>query len=114
MNQSKYENYENEGAIRGHDVFSRPGQSQGLLCKHLCYLLTYSLTDPLGPTALRRRHAQMVRDRSSSYKIDFVIVIKTFLNSERHQKSHQWFKSYGHFTERGIFPMGEGLREPIP
>ena len=36
-------------------------------------------------TALRRRHAQMVRDKSSSDRIDYVIVIKNFLNSEGHQ-----------------------------
>ena len=39
--------------------------------------------------------AQTVRDSSCSYKIDYVLGIKTFLNPER----HHWFKSYGHFTE---------------
>ena len=42
--------------------------------------LIKSLSDPLLPTALRRRHAQTVRDRSSNYKIDYIIVIKNFLN----------------------------------
>ena len=37
------------------------------------------MSDPLVPTALRRRNAQTVKDRSSSYKIDYVIVIKNFL-----------------------------------
>ena len=37
------------------------------------------------PTALWRRHAQKVRDRSSSYKIDYVIVIRKFLDHEGHQ-----------------------------
>ena len=35
--------------------------------------------------ALRRRHAKMVRDSTSSYKIDYVIVIKNFLNPKGHQ-----------------------------
>ena len=42
-------------------------------------------SEPFPPTALRRRHAKMVRDYSSSYKIDYFIVIKTFLNPEGHQ-----------------------------
>ena len=44
-----------------------------------------SLRRPFPPAALRRRHAQMVRDSSSSYKIEYVIVIKNFLNPEGHQ-----------------------------
>ena len=43
-------------------------------------------------TALRRLRAQTVRDSSSSYKIDYVIVIQNFLKSRRASKSHQWFK----------------------
>ena len=35
--------------------------------------------------ALRRRHAQTVRDRASSYKIDYVVVIKSYLNPKGHQ-----------------------------
>ena len=35
-------------------------------------------------TALRRRHAQAVSNCSSSYKIDYVIVIKIFLNPKGH------------------------------
>jgi hypothetical protein len=31
--------------------------------------------------------------------MDYVIVIKNFLNPEGHQNSHQWFKSYSHFIE---------------
>ena len=64
-------------------LFSRPGRSQGLLCKHPCYLLThyliYWLTDPLVPTTLRCRHAQWARDRSSSYKTDYIIVTAILL-----------------------------------
>ena len=43
------------------------------------------MSHPFPPTALRRRHAQTVRDRASSYEIDYVIVIKSFLNPEGHQ-----------------------------
>ena len=46
-------------------VFSRPGQSQELVYKHL--------------------HAQTVRGSSFSYKTDYVIVIKNFLSPEGHQ-----------------------------
>ena len=60
-------------------MFSRPGQSQGLLYKHLCPLIN-KVRDPLVPTALGRRHAQPVRVSSSSYKIDL-----SFLNPEGHQ-----------------------------
>ena len=62
-------------------IISRPGRSQGLLYKHLCH----SLSEPFPPTALRRRHAQMVRDSTFCYKIDYVEVIKNFLNLEAHQ-----------------------------
>ena len=55
-------------------MISRPGRSQGLLYKQ-----------PFPPTALRRRHAQMVRVSTSSYKTDYVIVIKNFLNSKGRQ-----------------------------
>ena len=52
---------------------SRPGQSQGLHYKHLCYWLFDWFMQ--SPTALRRRYAQTVRNRSFSYKIDYVIGI---------------------------------------
>ena len=43
------------------------------------------LRDPLVHTALWRRHAQTVKNRTSSYKIDYFIVIKNFLNPDGHQ-----------------------------
>ena len=43
------------------------------------------MSEPFPPTDLWRRHAQTVRDSSSSFKIDYVLVIKTFLNPEAHQ-----------------------------
>ena len=41
-------------------------------------LLINSLTNPLVPTALWRRQAKLVIDSSSSYKMDYAIVIKNF------------------------------------
>ena len=52
----------------------------------------------LVPTALHRRHTQTVEASSSSYKIDYFIVIKNS-KSWGASKSHQWFKSYDHYTE---------------
>ena len=45
--------------------------------------VTDSVSQPFPLTALRRRHAQTVKDRSFSYKIDYFIV--SFLNSKGHQ-----------------------------
>ena len=57
-------------------IFSRPGQSQGLLYKHICHTLTDALTDsfthPLFKIYLRRRNALMVEDSAFSHKIDYV------------------------------------------
>ena len=39
----------------------------------------------LVPTALRRHHAQTVRDSSFQYKIDYFIMIKNFLMPEGHE-----------------------------
>ena len=47
-------------------------------------LVIHSANHPFPPTALRRRHAQTVRDRASSYKIDYVIGNKSFINPEGH------------------------------
>ena len=43
------------------------------------------MSEPSPPTALRRHNAQTVGDRASSYKIDYIIGIKTFLNPKGHQ-----------------------------
>ena len=43
------------------------------------------MSQPFPPIALRRRQAQTVRDSFSCYKIDYVIVIKNFLNPKGHQ-----------------------------
>ena len=63
-----------------HLIFSRPGRSQGLLYKQSCHSLTDLFSNPFPPTALQCCQAQMIKDSSSSYKIDYVIMIKNFLN----------------------------------
>ena len=57
----------------------------------------------------------MGRDRSSSYKIDYVIVIKNFLNSEGHQNPISGLKVKAILLKGWIMPIGgalvwEGLR----
>ena len=57
------------------------------------------MSDPLVPAALRRRHAQTVKDSTSSYKIMSCHSDQELSKFRRASKSHQWIKSYGHFTE---------------
>ena len=74
------------------------------------------MTDPLVPTDLQRRNAQMVRDRSFSYnKIDYVIVIKNFLNPEEYQNPISGSKVRAILLKGWLLPIGgasavEGLR----
>ena len=61
------------------------------------------------------RHAQMVRDSTSSYKIDYVIVITSFLNPEGHQNPISGSKMTTILLKGWILPIGgasavEGLR----
>ena len=70
---------------------------------------------PFPPTALRRRHAQTVRDSTSSYKIVYVIVIKNFLNPKGRQNPISGSKVTAILLKVWIFPLGgasagEGLR----
>ena len=83
---------------------------QGNTTSHLIYIF---LADP--GKALRRRHAQTVRDTSSSYKIDYVIVIKNFLNPEGHQNPINGLKVTAILRKGWILPIDgasavEGLR----
>ena len=64
------------------------------------------MSEPFPPTASRRRHAQTVRDSSSSYKIDYVIVIKTFLNPEGHQNPISGSKVTAILVKGWILPIG--------
>ena len=59
------------------------------------------------PTALRRRHAQTDRDSSSSYKIDYVLVIKNFLNPEGHKNLISGSKVTAILLKGWIRPIGE-------
>ena len=66
-------------------------------------------------TMSQRRHAQTVRDRCSSYKIDYVVVIKTFRNPEGHLNPISGSKVTAILLKGRILPIGgasagEGLR----
>ena len=58
-----------------------------------------SVCQPFPPTDLGRRPAQTVRDCSSSYKIDYTIGTKNFLNPEVHQNPVNGSKVMAIFTE---------------
>ena len=67
------------------------------------------------PTALRCRHVQTVRDSTSSYKIDHVIVIRNFLNPEGQQNPISGSKVTAILLKGWILPIcgasaGECLR----
>ena len=67
-------------------LLADPGKARGCSTNNsVTNWLIKWLTNPLVPTALRRRHTQTVRDRSSSYKIDYIIGIKIFLNFKGYQ-----------------------------
>ena len=73
------------------------------------------MSEPFPPRTLRRRHAKTVRDSTSSYKIDYVIVIKNFLNPEGHQNPISGSKVTAILLKGWILPIGgasagEGLR----
>ena len=68
-----------------------------------------SVSEPFPPTALRRRHAQTVKDSSSSYKKDYVIVVKTFLNHEGHQIPISGSKVTVILLKGCILPFGGAL-----
>ena len=71
--------------ICGHDhsspdppplFLANPGKARGCSINSLVIdSLIKSVRQPFPATALRRRHAQTVRDSSSSFKIDYVIVV---------------------------------------
>ena len=49
----------------------------------------------------------MVKDRSFSYKIDYVIVIQIFLNPEWHQDPFNGSKGTAFLLKGWILPIGE-------
>ena len=62
-----------------NDMISRPGQSQGLLYKHLCDWLIHSLSDPLVKIHLQSRHAQTVKNGASSQNTNYIEVFSEIL-----------------------------------
>ena len=67
------------------------------------------MSQPFPPTALRRSHTQTIRDSTSSYKIDYVIVIKNFVNPKRHQNPISGSKVTAILMKRYIFPIANCL-----
>ena len=89
-----------------------PGEARGCSTNSL---VIKSVSQPFPPTALRRRHAQTVRDGSSSCKIDYVIVIENCLNPEGHQNPINGSRFTAILLKGWILPIGgasavEGLR----
>ena len=68
------------------------------------YLIN-SLIQPFPPTAIQPRHAQTDRDMCSSHKIDYVILIKTFLNPG-HQNPISGSKVTTILLKGWILPIG--------
>ena len=61
------------------------------------------MSHPFPPTALQRRHAQTVRDNSSSYKLDYVT---TFLNPKGHQNPINGSKVTAILLKGWVSPVG--------
>ena len=93
-----------------YKICSRPGQSQGLLYKQPCHSLINWFSQPVPPTSLRCRHAQTVRDSTSSYKIGYVIVIKNFLQNPISGLKDTAILLKGLILSLGGASSGEGLR----
>ena len=64
------------------------------------------MSQPFPPTALPRRHAQTVKVSTSSYEIDYVIMIKNFLNPEGHQNPFSGSKVTAILLKGWIWPIG--------
>ena len=63
-----------------------PGKARGCSKNSLViHQIIHLVSQPFPPTALRRRHATTVRDSSSSYKINYFIVIQNLQNPKGHQ-----------------------------
>ena len=84
-------------------LLADPGKARGCSTNSLAI---NSVRQPFPPTALRRCHAQTVRDNSSSYKIDYVIVIKKFLNLKGHQNFITGSKVTVILVNGWILPVG--------
>ena len=85
-----------------------PGEARGCSINSLViHSFIHSVSKwAFSSTALQRRHAQTVRGSTSSYKIDYVIVIRTFLNPERHQNRKTGSKVTVILLKGWILPIG--------
>jgi hypothetical protein len=84
-----------------------PGEARGCSINSLVInSLFHSFSQSLLPTALRRRHTQTVRDSSSSFKIDYIIVIQNFLNPKGHQNQINGSKVTAILLKGWILPIG--------
>ena len=87
---------------------SDPGKARGCSTNSfVIYLVIHSLiTNPFPPTALRRSHTQKVTYRSSSYKRNYVKVIKNFLNIKGHQNPISGSNVTANTLKGWILPIG--------
>ena len=67
--------------------------------------VSQSVSQPFAPKALRRHHAQTLRNRASSYKI----VIKNILNPEGHQNPISGSNFTAILLKGWILPIGGAL-----
>ena len=91
---------------------ANPGEARGcsinsLVIHRLIHSLIDSFIHPFPPTALRHHHTQTVRDRASSYKIDYVVVNKSYLNPKGHQNPIIGSKLTTILLKGWIWPIGE-------
>ena len=84
-------------------LLANPGEARGCSTNSL---VINSLSEPFPPTALRCRHSQAVRDSTSRYKLDYVIMIKNFLNSEGHQNPFSGSEVTAILLKGWILPIG--------
>ena len=74
---------------------------------HTLPSLIKSVGEPFPPAALRRRHAKTVRDSSSSYRIDYIRLVKTSLNPKGHQHHITSSKVKAILLDGGTLPIVE-------
>ena len=93
-----------------------PGEARGCsitaswLIPSFIHSFSEWVSQPFPPTVVRRRHAQTVRVSTSSYKIDYVIMIKNFLNPEGHQNPFSGSKVTAILLKGWIWPIGGASR----
>ena len=88
-------------------LLADPGKARGCSINSLL-INSFSewVSQPFPTTALWRRHAQTVRVSTSRFKIDYVIMIKNFLNPEGHQNPFCGSKVMAILLKGWIWPIG--------